>query len=260
MDHVKAFLDWSEKDRKRSPHTIKRYAAVLEQIEDPIHAELLDIEQWWATRLEKSEATRSNELACLRAFYKWATRFGHIDVDPTRRLDPPKVAIKQPRPIGKSDLRKLMDAAPDDMRRALALGAFGGMRISEACTLDWKDIDQEARRIYITGKGRKERVFAMSMTLWDEIAPAVEGNVVTAGGKPHSPAVLTRRINRFIEKHSPGHTFHDLRKRGASLAMEKGGDPVAVTKAFGWSSVNTAMHYHQTSEEALDRIAEAIAW
>ena len=138
---IQDFLQWAERDRLRSPATIKRYQTVLAQIPDPLTATVEDIEAWWATRYDKSAATRQNELACLRTFYKLATRFDHRVDDPTRRLDAPKVDNAFPRPIGRSDLKRALDACDDrgvpELRRAIALGAYGGLRVSEAASLDW---------------------------------------------------------------------------------------------------------------------------
>lgn len=260
MQVLDAFYTWAEQDRKRSPNTLRRYRATLGQIDDPLTASVEDIEAWWSTRFDLSEATRANELACLRTFYRWATRFGHRDDDPTRRLDAPRVPNRVPRPIGEADVRRLLAAAEDspDLRRTLALGAYAGLRVSEAAALDWSSIDEESRRIYVRGKGGKERVFGLSPVLLDMLLPRVEGNVVTAGGAPYSGAAMQRKINRFMARHGTDHTFHDLRKRAATLAIGKTGDVYAVSKAFGWSSVETASHYAVVSDEALDRIAAAI--
>lgn len=253
-----AFLRWAERDRRRSPNTLRRYAAVLGQLDDPARATREQIEAWWATRTHLSEATRSNELACLRSFYKWATRFDVRPDDPTRRLDAPRIPNHVPRPVGGSDLKRLLATAPDDLRRAFALGAYAGCRVGEAAALDWSDIDQEARRIYVRGKGREERAIGLSPVLLDKLLPETGGNVVTAGGTPYSADTLQRKANRFIARSDVGHTFHDLRKRGATLAIAKTGDIYAVAQAFGWASIETASSYAAVSEETLDKIAAAM--
>lgn len=260
MEGVSAFLEWAERDRKRSPNTLVRYAAVLAQIPDPLHATREQIEAWWASRYDMSAATRANELACLRSFYRWATKFDHRADDPTRRLDAPKVPNHVPRPIGEADLAKLLAGAADqpDMGRAIALGAYAGLRVSEVAGLDWRDVDIEQRRLYVRGKGGKERVFGLSPVLLDKLLPETAGNVVTAGGRPYTGATLQRRVNRFMAAQGVEHTFHDLRKRGATLAIAKTGDVYAVAKAFGWSSVETASAYAVVGDEALDRIAAAV--
>jgi len=262
---IDAFLAWAEHDRGRSPNTIARYRVTLTQLAatcDPVTATTADVEAWWQTRLEQAPATRANELACLRSFYKWATRFDHRPDDPTRRLDYPKVPVKQPRPAGRSDLDRLLgeltDDAPD-LRRAIALGAYGGLRVSEAAGLDWSHIDPEERIAYVTGKGAKERRVPVSAVLWDYLLPELtEGNVVTGGGPAWQGDTLQRKVNRLMRRHKIGHTFHDLRKRGASLALSRTQNPLAVAQVFGWESLQTAQHYARFDDDVLRKIADSM--
>lgn len=265
MTATDEFLTWAERDRVRSSNTLKRYRAVLGQLDalgiDPVVATREDVERWWGTRFDHSPATRDNELACLRAFYKWATRFDHRADDPTRRLDPPKVPVRVPRPIGRADLERLLVLARQespDLGRALALGAYGGLRVGEAASLVWADVDAESRRIYVTGKGNKQRVVPLSALLLDLLLPEVGGNVVTAGEQPYSADTLQRKVNRFIQRQGVEHTSHDLRKRGATLAAAKGVPLNVIAAAFGWSSIETAKHYAAVSDDALDALGEAM--
>ena len=261
MTTVDDFMTWAERDRNRSPHTLARYRATLAQLDDPVTATQADVEAWWATRLHLSPGTRANELACLRTFYKFCTRFDHRDDDPTRRLDPPRIPNTVPRMVGRSDLEKLLGEATEDapdLRRAIALGGYGGLRVSEAASLDWRDVDQEHRRLYVRGKGRKERPVPLSPVLLDYLLPETGGNVVCAGGPAYSAGTLQRKVNRLFARVGVDHTFHDLRKRGASLALSKGASPVAVRTMFGWSSMETVSNYAVVGDDELDRIAEML--
>lgn len=261
MNHVETFLEWAHRDRGRSPNTITRYRAVLRSVPDPANATVEAIEAWWATRYDAAPATRENELACLRTFYRWMMRFDHRPDDPTRRLDAPKVHNSVPRPIGEADLTRLLGPLTDDtpdLRRAIALGAYGGMRVSEAAGLTWDMIDQDSRRIYVRGKGSKERVTGLSPVLLDKILPDTGGNIVTAGERPYTGAVLQRKVNRLMARHGITHTFHDLRKRGATLAMARTSNPQAVAQAFGWASLQTVTHYAVVGDETLDEIAQSM--
>ncbi len=276
-DAVSEFLAWAEHDRSRAVNTLLRYRQVLGQVAveieaDPAVATRAQIEQWWATRYDMSAATRNNDLACLRSFYRWLGRFHDRPDDPTRRIDPPKIRRTVPRPMGETDLDRLLAASKDhpDVRRALCLGAYGGLRIGEAAVCDWSWIDQEARRIYVMGKGGKERAMGLSPLLLDKLLPDTGGNVVTAGDGVHNPAVLQKRINRFIQRTlytaadgdrplpEKPMTFHALRKRAATLAIAKTGNIHAVADAFGWESIETAGTYAVAQGETLDAIAAAV--
>lgn len=272
MTAVDDFLRWAEHDRLRSPATLARYRAVLTELAqhgDPLSIDQDGIDEWWAARLMKangeprSAGSRANELANLRSFYKWATRFGHRLDDPTRRLDPPKVPNNVPRMIGRGDFEQLLSDHTDDaldLRRAYALGGYAGLRVSECASLDWRDVDVEARRLFIRGKGMKERPVPISAVLLDYLLPKPKkgGNVLTAGGAPYAASVLQRKINRHMTRHGIDHTFHDLRKRGASIALSKGASPAAVRVMFGWSSMETVAHYAVVGDSELDRIAEML--
>lgn len=261
MTAVDHFLTWAERDRNRSPHTLARYRSTLAQIPDPLRASREEIEAWWESRYDLSPASRANELACLRSFYKWATRFDHRPDDPTRRLDPPKIPNKVPRAIGQTDLARLLGDLTEnaiDLRRALALCAYGGLRVSEAASADWADYDHDARRLFVCGKGSKERPVAISPVLLDLLLPATGGNIVTGGANPYTGSVLQRKLNRLMVRHGIDHTVHDLRKRGATLALSKGMNPAAVRVMFGWSSMETVSHYAVVGDEELDRIAAAM--
>lgn len=258
------FLEWAELDRERSQHTLTRYRATLDSLRkfgDPSTATVAQVEEWWKSRYGVASGTRANELACLKSFYKYCTAFDVRPDDPTRRLFAPKVPVKVPRMIGRTDFENLLGKFTSEepvLRRAYALGGYAGLRISEAACLDWRDIDLEARRMFVTGKGSKERPVPLSPVLLDYLLPNTGGNVIAAGGKPPGPAVLQRKINRHMARHGIEHTFHDLRKRGASIALSGGASPVAVRTMFGWASMETVAHYAVVGNDELDRIAEML--
>lgn len=258
---IEAFLAWASLDRRRSPHTIRRYASVLTSVGNAPSATREEIEQWWASRLHTSAATRSNELACLRTFYKWATRFDHRADDPTRRLDAPPIQNHVPRPISETNLRFLLGAPTEgmpDIRRAIHLGARAGLRISEAAALHWSMVDVETKRLYVRGKGAKERLVSASDVLMEQLLPNTGKNVVTGTDHVYKPGDLQARIHRIMRTHGINHTFHDLRKRAATLAMASGASPQAVAQMFGWASLQTAKRYAVVADSALDDIANAI--
>lgn len=266
MNAIERFLSYAQRDRGWSSATVSRYGDVLGQVEatvgDPLTLTLEEVEGWWATRYHLSPASRSNELAVLRSFYKWATKWDHRPDDPTRRLERPKIPNRVPRMVGRSDLERLLgpltQEAPD-LRRAYALAGYAGLRVSECASLEWADVDQEARRMFVRGKGGKERPVPLSPTLLDVILPEVKGaNVVTGTTARYSAATLQRKMNRLMDRAGIDHTVHDLRKRGASLALSKGASPAAVKVMFGWDSMETVSHYAVVGDNELDRIAEML--
>lgn len=257
--HVTAWLDYLTR-AGRSPRTIQAYRSAMRHfITDPVNATVEDVETWWEAQDGKAPATRQRLRNTVRSFYSWAVAFDVVERDPSRRIPAPKQGRRLPRPISRTDLRRAMEAADPAVRRALALGAYAGLRVSEAAALDWKDVDLESRRVYVrAGKGDKDRVLALGSLLFDEIAPATTGNVVTAGGAVWSGDTLQRRVNRLFGRLGIESTFHKLRARFATVALAESGNLLAVSRALGHSSSATTAIYALTSDEDLDRISVAV--
>lgn len=245
---------------ERTPeNTIASRRRTLRSVGHPGTATREDVEGWWSARAGLAPSTRSNDLANLRTFYRWCARWERRADDPTARLDAPKVPNGMPRPVARNQLHQLLGVLTEDLRRAVCLGAYAGLRVSEAAALDWADVDLEARRARILGKGQKTRLVALSALLIDQLLPVTDGNVVTAGGRPYSAAQLQRKVNRAIAAAGVEVTFHQLRHRYGTLAYQATGDLLAVGRQMGHASPVTTAIYAAASDEVADRIAEAVA-
>lgn len=253
-----AWLEYQRAERQ-PPNTVARRESTLRSIGNAGAATREEVESWWATRRDLSPATRSNDLACLRSFYKWCRRWEHRDDDPTLRIDAPKVAKGLPRPISRADLHRLLGRLPDDLRRAVALGAYAGLRVSEVAALDWADVDTEARRARIVnGKGGKSRIVALGPVLIDQILPDRGQNVVTGSAERYTAATLQRKVNRAIRAQDVDATFHALRHRYGTIAYQATKDLVAVGRQMGHSSPVTTAIYAAASDDVADAIAAAV--
>ena len=254
-----AWIEYQEREHV-PPNTVLRRTATLRSIGNAGTASREEVESWWATRRHLSPATRSNDLACLRAFYRWAQRWEHRPDDPTRRLDAPKVDRGLPRPVSRDDLHRLLTSLPDDLRRAVALGAYAGLRVSEVAALHWRDVDLEARRARVMhSKGGKSRVVALGVVLVDQLQPDTGGYVVSGADQTMTAATLQRRVNRAMHALGVRDTFHGLRHRYGTLAYQATRDLVAVGRQMGHSSPVTTAIYAAAADDVADEIAAAVA-
>ena len=254
-----AWIEYQEREHV-PPNTVLRRTATLRSIGNAGTASREEVESWWATRRHLSPATRSNDLACLRAFYRWAQRWEHRADDPTLRLDAPKVDKGLPRPVSRDDLHRLLTSLPDDLRRAVALGAYAGLRVSEVAALHWRDVDLEARRARVMhSKGGKSRVVALGVVLVDQLQPDTGGYVVTGTDRTMTAATLQRRVNRAMHALGVRDTFHGLRHRYGTLAYQETRDLVAVGRQMGHSSPVTTAIYAAAADDGADEIAAAVA-
>lgn len=256
------YLRYLADDRRYSPNTIATYRRTFASFPGIEDADRHAVEAWWSGRTDKAAATRRNELAAVRSFFAWCREWEHRPPtdDPTHRIRPPKAGRRLPHPMGRDDLHRVLSVTSGDMRRAICLGAYAGLRVAEVAALDWRDVDTESRRIIVRGgKGDKDRAVGLSPLLLDSLLPMTGGNVVRAGDKPYSANVLQQKANAAIRAAGVDATFHKLRSRFATVTLAATGNLLAVSRALGHASPATTAIYAATSDSDLDLIAEAAA-
>jgi integrase len=268
MSLVAQWLVWLATDRGRQPNTVATYARTMRTLAhlDPLTATPEDLEAWWKTRAvdkhgnPRPHSSRNNELAAARSFFAWLIRFDYLVKDPTRRLDVLRQQKRKSKFVGQSDLDHLLSHLAPELRRAVALGAYGGLRVSEVAALRWEHINTEIRRMTVLGKGNDERSVGMSTRLLDILLPEIEGgNVVT--GKPDGYAghYLQIKVNEAMKRNGVKLTFHALRHRFGFIAAADGVPTTSIAKAMGHSSIQTTMGYIDAVDSDLDRIAAAVS-
>ena len=253
-----AYLDWS---RTNSPvNTTKSRTSSLRTLPNAGTATREQVEAWWDTRAHLSPGTRHNDLAHLRTFYRWCQRWEHRADDPTPRLDSPRVDRGLPRPMTRDDLHTALDELyRPDIRRAVCLGAYAGLRVSEAAALDWSNVDLENMQIRVlNSKGNKSRRVPISPALLDALLPNTGGNVVSGCDVPYSTERLMRRVHRAFRNLGIDCTFHQLRHRYGTIAYEATGDLLAVARLLGHANINTTQIYVKTREDVARSIAMAV--
>ncbi len=260
MSLAQEYLRYLTEDRRYSPNTIATYRRTYGTFPGMETADRDAVEAWWNSRTDKAPTTRRNELAAVRSFYAWCRIWEHRGPtdDPTHRIKPPRSGKRLPRPIGREDLHRILASTEGPLRRAVCLGAYGGLRVDEAAALDWRDLDRETSRIYIRGKGDKDRAVGLSPLLLDSLLPDTGGNVVRAGAAAWSANLLQQKVNAAIRAAGVDGTFHKLRSRFATVALASTGNLLAVSRALGHSSPATTAIYAATSDSDLDLIAEAV--
>lgn len=257
-DLVSAWLDWLAHERGRSANTVSTYARTMKTLPNAATATREEVEAWWKARANNAPTTRANELSAVRSFYLWASRFDHRADNPTIRLDAPKIPHRVHRYVARADLDHLFTVLPADLCRAVALGAYAGLRVSEAAELDWVNVDQEMNRLIVRGKGDKERFVGLPALLLDRLLPNTGGNVVAAGSKPYSGHSLQMKVNKAIRAAGVDETFHGLRHRFGTIAAASGVPLTSLARAMGHSSPTTTALYVGASDSDLDVIGEAV--
>jgi integrase/recombinase XerC len=206
-----------------------------------------DVEAWLDGR-RLSARSRYCALSHLSAFYRWAIRDGRAEVDPTVRIDRPKLPRRLPRPARRDLVVQAVDEAPPVMRAVLLCMVLAGLRCCEVARLDWRDVDLADRTAMIAGKGDRDRVVGLPSALLAALA-ALDGTAgpVFPGWQAEASApgrIVSARVNDYLRRHGAGCTAHQLRHRYATnLLAATSGNLLAVQQALGHASVATTQVY-----------------
>jgi site-specific recombinase XerD len=116
-------------------------------------------------------ATAHNRYRALRSFFAWLVEEGEIKSSPMERMKPPRLPEAPPPVLGVEQLRRLLGAAEADKsflgrRDEAILRIFmdTGARRGEVLGLSVGDVDLDAGRLVVTGKGSRTRVVAIGAT------------------------------------------------------------------------------------------------
>lgn len=268
-------------DRGLSDHTVRAYSTDLRELArhvdvEPRRVNLSKLRGWLAAMDEHGAAasTLQRRVACVRGFFAWATRDGHLAENPAARLKAPKKRRSLPKVLSSAAVSTTLASAEaragedDDpiAVRDLALIELlysSGLRVSELCGLTLADVDRERRSITVLGKGGKQRAVPVggpalaALEAWLRARPTVATEAspdtvfLGARGGVLDPRVARRVVHEATAAVGPGSEIgpHGLRHAMATHLIEGGADLRSVQEMLGHASVATTQIYtHVTSE------------
>ena len=224
-------------------------------------------------RIDKGLLKQSvaRHISSLRAFFYFLARRHNIVVSSAQSIKTPKKPEILPRPIEFKHIHALIEkistvnAAPwvkarDEAILYLLYGA--GLRISEALGLRLRDFQSGADRLYIYGKGKKERVVPLFPEIKEKIAYYLslqpfslpkEGALFRGvKGGALQPRVFYDALEKA--KFSAGLTEdvspHMLRHSFATHLLARGGDLRLIQKALGHESLSATERYVKVTQSA----------
>ena len=270
----------------RSPETVRAYMADLDAfiswasergLDDPAVVTRRDARDFVAFLVRRGDERTSvaRRTATLRGYFTFLTRRGLVPTNPAAGLSAPKPHKKLPELVIREQLDELLDADwgedPIALRdRAICELLYGaGIRVSELCSLDLDDLDDEAGVIHVVGKGSKERIVPLHATAFASLAswrasgraafitPASPGAAVffNRRGKRLTPRDVRRILTTRVGK---GHIHpHALRHTYATHLLEGGADLRVVQELLGHESLTTTQIYTHVSKSRLQNVHRA---
>ena len=108
----------------------------------------------YLTGISESGRTRNNHLNYIRGFFRWAQKWkkylpeGQLQVELVKDF-PEETQSVRDMIFTPDQMRRLLEAADDDMVPPMAIGAFAGVRNCEIGKMEWEEIDLEQKVIEI---------------------------------------------------------------------------------------------------------------
>jgi integrase len=160
---------------------------------------------------------------------------GLLGHNPCSRRTSPPMGRQKPYCATSEQIEALHDAMPEHLKVAILLGAFAGLRISEACGLRITDVNFMRGVVHPVqqygGKPLKTDGSAAPIPVPDDLALMLSASVARYGtdmmvtdgnGRPCRPQRLAEAIRQArgtVEGLPEGFSFHDLRHFFASLLI-----------------------------------------
>ena len=260
--------------RRLSPHTIADYTNTFHKLQQflsndpPIAAITADqVRAFFAAQDGLSKKTLRNYHTGLSALWTWAADEGLVEHHIVRKIKRPKPEDPAIKPYTREDIEAMLAACghsriytrpgkracrntrPTALRdRAILLTLVDtGVRASELCQITIADADRRNKRIFIWGKGAKERIVYIDgstpLAIWRYLATRPDAHpddplFVTQDGRPldrHSLLKFIRRLGRRAG--IPSANVHRFRHTFAINFLRNGGNAYTLQRLLGHSTL-----------------------
>ncbi len=221
-------------------------------------------------------ATIRNKISAVRSFYKFLLKTFSVEADPFDGLKLPKKPRNLPVFLTETQMPQLLEAPFEDerangldhvkaLRDALCFELLygAGLRVSELCSLKWRDIDFLRNAATVRGKGNKTRfcpfgkVAGNLLRTWrDSFSPFKNPDdfiLYTPRNKPMYPRFVQRELAKYLaQTNLPSNiTPHKLRHSFATHLVNEGVDLRALQEMLGHASLSTTQIYTHLNTKKL---------
>ena len=224
-------------------------------------------------------SAKARKLSAIKVFYKYlVTKRKVLEKNPAIDIDAPKKERTLPKFLSLDESVALLNAISSDTeskntKRDFAIATLFlncGMRLSELCGIDLRDVDDSLRSVRVFGKGAKERIIYLNDACREALSEYLQvRNLNLDSSTSAEPALfLSSRGQRISDKtvqwmiakylkmaglESKGYSVHKLRHTAATLMYQSGNVDVRVLKdILGHEQLNTTQIYTHISDEQME--------
>ena len=215
----------------------------------------------------------ARHISSLKSFYKYLTKNEIVKENPCLLISNPKIEKKLPNYVNYNDL-EILFTIPDKndvlgLRNLLILELLysTGIRVSELVNIKLSDIDFSNNRIFILGKGNKERYVLYGKICNGLLTEYLEKSrkklnknsdylLLNKFGNKITDRAIRMIIDDIVKKSSLKLNIspHTLRHTFATHLLNEGADLKIVQELLGHENIATTGMYTHVSNEHLRRV------
>jgi integrase/recombinase XerC len=290
------FIQYIKYEKRYSPHTVSAYKSDLDQFLlflNPTNTEASvlrpsdithhDIRNWMVQLMDQGISPRSvnRKVATLRKYFKFLLQEGDITVNPTSRINAPKVPKNLPVVVDGDKLTGMLDGKLDGVEKIFTDDFQGirdkliiemlfgtGIRLAELTGIKETDINFYENTIKVLGKRNKQRIIPLNTELVLLLKQYIEVKksenfhnnlltfIVTNKGTNIYPKLIYNTVQRYLSKISTQNkkSPHVLRHTFATSLLNKGADLNAIKELLGHANLSATQIYTHNSVERLKSI------
>lgn len=265
-----AFLEHMRVEDNRSSGTLARYRSHIQRfVKEVGDGHVKDITSEQIAYLKRrmldqglSPATMAALLTCLRTFLRFLRDVHHLHVYDPENVRRPKIPKREVEYLSKEEIQRFFAAIPTRTSTGLRDRALtellyaSGMRISEALSLDRKQIDWELHEARIIGKGQKPRkvYFTQEALAWvsqyltyrNDDHPALFVRYNDSGAQRLEAHGTWRRFRRYAARAGLGkHVYPHMLRHTMATTLLANGCPIGHIRALlGHEHLTTTCKYY----------------
>ncbi len=304
---IPEFLNYLGNERNASVHTLESYRMDIEQFArlalhlDPAktpcdwNAASVHDARFFIVKLQEEEKISKTsivrKISALRSFYRYMEREKHVETNPFSGLVSPRKQKMLPKYMTVEEVGRLLDAPGIFWRDAVAREVAkseesalfssardsalleviysGGLRISEALGLNFRDIDLISDVMKVRGKGKKERIaalghpavramrnyLALRRSFSSDSRPQAALFINQDGGRLTARSFQRNFKNYLATAGLPADlTPHKLRHSFATHLLDAGADLRSVQELLGHANLSTTQIYTHISAERMKQV------
>ncbi len=275
-ENIEDFLLYLSSERGLAQNTLIAYKNDLSAFRDFLRGKELsllsknDVIDFLEEKQKKGAASGSvcRALIAVKVFFRFLKREAVLDVPGIAFLESPKVWQLIPEVLSPDEVDRLLQA-PDTKTflgaRDLAILEIiyaSGLRVSEACGLNFQDIGEETIRV--KGKGGKERIVPVAKSslaklddylvrFRDKENADPKAVFITTKGRRMDRVNVWNRIKLYAKKIGLQKNIspHTLRHSFATHLLENGADLRVIQEMLGHAHIATTDRYTQIGSRHL---------